>query len=417
MKSSSPIDFARYSLRRRDVLRCAAAVAASLALPACNSKNAAQNGAPAPAAGNATPTAAPEMARFPEKTDLILLTDRPPNLETPLHYFQKDLTPNDAFFVRWHLGLIPTTIDADAFRLSVAGHVENPLSLSLAELRKDFEPVFTVAVLQCSGNSRSFFQPRVTGGEWGNGAVGNAKWTGVRLRDLLAKAKVKEGAVDVSFKGLDRAPMPTVPDFAKSLDFAHANDGEVVVAYEMNGQPLPMLNGFPLRLIVPGWYATYWVKSLNEINVLPHKFKGFWMDKAYRVPNNPDCNESPKDLAKDTIPISRMTVRSLFVRPEPAEKVAAGNYEIEGVAIDSGKGISKVEVSTDGGKTWADAKLDPDLGKYSWRRWRFAWKPAAGKYQLMARATNSAGETQTKSQWNRSGYARNVIETIDVTVA
>ena len=412
MKPNPRIDYRKGMFARRNVLRYAAAVGAAMMLPACDSKNAAVTGAPAPAA----PAAAPEMARFPEKTDLILLTDRPPNLETPLRYFREDITPNDAFFVRWHLSLVPTTIDADAFRLSLGGHVEQPLSLSLTDLRKDYQPVSTVAVLQCSGNSRSLYQPRVTGGEWGNGAVGNAKWTGVRLRDLLAKAKVKENAVDVSFKGLDRAPMPSVPDFAKSLDFAHANDGEVIVAYEMNDKPLPMLNGFPLRLIVPGWYATYWVKSLNEINVLPQKFKGFWMDKAYRVPNTPDFQESPKELAKDTVPINRMTVRSLFVRPEPAEKVAAGRYEIEGIAMDSGKGISKVEVSTDGGKTWAPAKLDPDLGKYSWRRWRLAWQPAAGNYQLMARATNAAGETQTKTQWNRSGYARNVIETVDVTV-
>jgi sulfite dehydrogenase len=414
MKTDQPSD---KSVPRRQILRYAAAASAAMALPACNSRNSTP-GAPAPAApaAGAVP-AAPEMAKFPEKTDLILLTDRPPNLETPLKYFREDMTPNEAFFVRWHLGLVPTTIDADAFRLSLAGHVENPLSLSLAELRKDYEAVSTVAVLQCSGNSRSLYQPRIPGGQWGNGAVGNAKWTGVRLRDLLAKAKVKDSAVDVSFKGLDRAPMPTVPDFAKSLDYAHANDGEVIVAYEMNGQPLPMLNGFPIRLIVPGWYATYWVKSLNEINVLPQKFKGFWMDKGYRVPPNPDCNESPKDLAKETIPINRMTVRSLIVRPEPAEKVAAGAYEVQGIAIDSGKGISKVEVSADGGKTWAEAKLDPDLGKYSWRRWRYNWKPAAGKYTIMARATNAAGETQTTAQWNRSGYARNVVESVEVTVA
>jgi sulfite dehydrogenase len=359
-----------------------------------------------------------EMARFPEKTDLILLTDRPPQLETPLRYFREDLTPNDAFFVRWHLGLIPTTIDAATFRLSVGGHVETPLSLSLEELRKDFEPMSYAAVAQCSGNSRSLYQPRVLGGQWGNGAVGNAKWTGVRLKDLLAKTKLKANATDVSFKGLDRAPMPTVPDFVKSLAVDHANDGEVIVAYAMNDQPLPMLNGFPLRLIVPGWYATYWVKSLNEISVLPQKFKGFWMDKAYRVPNNPNCQESPQDLAKETVPISTMTVRSLIVRPEPAERVAAGkSYEVQGLAMDGGKGIAKVEVSTDGGKTWADAKLDAEAGKYAWRRWRFNWQAASGQHRVMARATNTAGETQTLSQWNRSGYARNVIEFVDVTVA
>jgi hypothetical protein len=160
------------------------------------------------------------------------------------------------------------------------------------------------------------------------------------------------------------------------------------------------------------------VKSLAEINVLPTKFKGFWMDKAYRVPNNPNAQESPTDLAKETVPISTMTVRSLIVQPEPDAKVKAGQaYEVEGVAIDSGKGIAKVEVSTDGGKTWNEARLDKDLGKYSWRRWRLAWTPEAGPHRVMARATNSAGETQTQQQWNRSGYSRNVVEFVDVTAA
>jgi DMSO/TMAO reductase YedYZ molybdopterin-dependent catalytic subunit len=359
------------------------------------------------------------MVRFPEKTDLILLTDRPPNLEMPAKYFKDDLTPNDAFFVRWHLGVIPTSVDPATFRLSVAGHVDEPLSLSLDQLRKDFEPVSVVAVCQCSGNSRALYEPRVLGGQWQHGAVGNAKWTGARLSDLLKRAKTRAGAVDVSFKGLDRAPMPTTPDFVKSLAYDHANAGDVIVAYAQNDKDLPMLNGYPLRLIVPGWFATYWVKSLVEINVLPQKFKGFWMDKAYRVPNTPDFQESPTNLAKETVPISWMPARSLFAAPEAGERVAVGRpYEVQGVAFDSGKGIAKVEVSTDGGQTWGDARLDPELGKYSWRRWRYAWTPgAAGKHKLMVRATNAAGERQTQSQWNRSGYARNVVESVEVTVA
>jgi DMSO/TMAO reductase YedYZ molybdopterin-dependent catalytic subunit len=368
--------------------------------------------------GGGAAAGAVEMAKFPEKTDLILLTDRPPNLEMPASYFLEDLTPNDAFFVRWHLGNIPTSVDPATFRLTVGGHVEKPLSLSLDQLKKEFEAVSTVAVCQCSGNSRALFEPRVAGGQWQNGAVGNAKWTGVRLSDLLKRAGVKSGAVDVSFRGLDRAPMPTTPDFVKSLAYEKAGEADVIVAYAQNDQELPMLNGYPLRLVVPGWYATYWVKALNEINVLPQKFKGFWMEKAYRVPTNPDCQESPKELAKETVPISRMTVRSLFAAPAAGEKVAAGKaYEVQGVAMDSGKGISKVEVSADGGKTWAEAKLDKELGKYSWRRWRYSWTPAAaGKQRLMVRATNAAGEGQTTAQWNRSGYARNVVESVEVTV-
>jgi DMSO/TMAO reductase YedYZ molybdopterin-dependent catalytic subunit len=247
--------------------------------------------------------------------------------------------------------------------------------------------------------------------------MGNAKWTGVRLKDLLAKAKVKAGAVEVSFGGLDQSPLPTVAPFVKSLQLDHANGGDVIVAYEMNGRPLPMLNGFPLRLIVPGWYATYWVKALDEITVLDKPFDGFWVAKAYRVPPTPNFQESPTNLAKETVPIGPMTTRSLFVSPEPGGRVnAEAEFEVQGLALDGGKGIKQVEVSADGGRTWAAAKLDPEIGKYSWRRWRFAWRPRPGRHVLQARATNAAGETQTTAQWNRSGYARNVIESVEVTV-
>src|SRR3989454_2633164 len=208
-----------------------------------------------------------QLVAFPEKTDLILRTDRAPLLETPLHYFREDLTPNEAFYVRWHLEGIPTSIDPGVFRLQIGGHVEKPAWLSMNDLRTDFEPFSVIAVNQCSGNSRSFFEPRVPGGQWRNGAMGNARWTGVRLRDLLDRYGVKAGAVEVSFEGLDRAPLAATPRFAKALAIDHARDGDVLVAYEMNGAALPMLNGFPLRLVVPGWYATYWVKALHEITV------------------------------------------------------------------------------------------------------------------------------------------------------
>ena len=212
--------------------------------------------------------------------------------------------------------------------------------------------------------------------------------------------------------------MPTVADFVKSLAFDHATDGKVMVAYATNGQPLPMLNGFPLRLVVPGWFGTYWVKSLSRVEVLPEKFKGFWMEKAYRVPNNPRMQETPGDLAKDTVPISKLLVRSLFARPGPGEQVRAGaDYEVQGVAFDGGSGIKKVELSTDGGKTWADAKLNPDLGKYSWRLWRFSWRPAAGRHTLTARATSNAGDVQPDNAiWNRGGYAQNITESVSVNV-
>jgi len=360
----------------------------------------------------------PELARFPEKTEMILLTDRPPQLETPIRYFRQDLTPNEAFFVRWHLEGIPTSVDLRTFRLNVSGHVRQPLQLSVEELQTRFDAISIVAVNQCSGNSRSFFEPRVPGGQWKHGAVGNAKWTGVPLKSILDRAQVKAGAVDVSFNGLDAPPLPSVADFVKALSIEHARDGEVMIAYAMNDQPLPMVNGFPLRLVVPGWYGTYWVKALSDITVLPQALSNFWTDKAYRIPTAPNGTESPKNLAKDTIPINRFNVRSIFVRPDADEMLHLGTpTEIEGVAFDSGYGIRRVEVSTDGGGTWVDAQLDPEIGKYSWRRWRTFWTPTKqGQYRLMARATNAVGDTQSKEQWNRSGFMWNVIQQFDVKV-
>ncbi|HZD32749.1 MAG TPA: molybdopterin-dependent oxidoreductase [Candidatus Angelobacter sp.] len=367
----------------------------------------------------ATETAhAPELARYPQKTDLILLTDRPPQLETPLRYFQTDLTPNEAFFVRWHLSGIPTSVDLRTYRLEVGGHVQKPLSLSLHELQTKFEPVSVVALCQCAGNSRSLFEPRVPGGQWGNGAMSNARWKGVRLKEVLDAAGVQPGAVQVGLHGLDTAPLPQMPRFEKSLPIARASDGEVIIAYEMNGAPLPMLNGFPVRLVVPGWYATYWVKSLTSITVLDQPLKTFWMDTAYRIPDNPGAEETPQQLAKVTVPVTRMSVHSIFVKPEPGEQLHAGqSYTLEGVAHDGGTGIRKVEVSMDGGKAWVDASLGDDLGKYSWRRWRAQWTPTEkGSYRLQVRATSNDGQQQVTSKWNRSGYQRDVIEQLDVVV-
>jgi len=395
-------------MNRRGFLRLIGATGAAALTASCNRINSVAGTLSSPA----------DLDRFPEKTEMILLTDRPPQLETPLHYFRQDLTPNEAFFVRWHLEGVPTTVDLRTFRLNVSGHVRQPLQLSVDELRSQFEPISIIAVNQCSGNSRSFFEPRVPGGQWKHGAVGNAKWTGVSVKSILDRAQVKSGAVDVSFNGLDVPPLPSVSDFVKALSIDHARDGEVMIAYAMNDQALPMVNGFPLRLVVPGWYGTYWVKALSDISVLPKAFSNFWTDNAYRIPSGPNGTESPKDLAKDTVPINRFNVRSIFVRPDPDETLHPGMpNEIEGIAFDSGHGIKRVEVSTDGGGTWTDARLDSEIGKYSWRRWRASWTPRnRGQYRLMARATNSVGDTQSKEQWNRSGFMWNVIQQVDVKV-
>ncbi len=400
------------AVSRRRFLQLASAAAMSGVLSSCHSED--QN------TSFITVPPGQTVARFPEKTELIMLTDRPPQLETPLHYFRENLTPNEAFFVRWHYEGIPTYVDLRTFRLNVGGHVDKPLILTVEDLKHKFDATSVVAVNQCSGNSRSLFQPRVPGGQWNNGAMGNARWTGVRLKDLLQRAGVKAGAVDVSFGGLDEAPLYNMNKFVKALGIDHALSEEVLVAYSMNDKPLPMLNGFPLRLVVPGWYATYWVKSLASIKVLPEKFHGFWMDKAYLIPKNADATETPEHLATDTVPINKMNLRSLIVSPDLRDVVQAGVVcEIHGIAFDSGFGISKVEVSTDGGKSWRTANLDADeLGKYSFRRFRLNWTPQnSGAYQMMSRAYNNDGKFQrTYDQWNKSGYMRNVIEQREVTV-
>jgi sulfite dehydrogenase len=360
------------------------------------------------------------LVRYPGKTDLILLTSRPPQLETPMKYFENAITPNEAFYVRYHIPP-PMEVDLSTWRLKVAGHLDKPFELSLQDLRDKFPRVSIVAVNQCSGNGRGYFSPRVFGGQWANGAMGNAEWTGVRLRDILANADVKQGAVEVSFNGLDQPVMPTVPDFVKSLGISRImEDPNILVAYEMNGQPLPMLNGFPARLIVPGWYATYWVKHLSEITVLDKEFDGFWMRKAYLVPDTRCGCVEPGSAPARTVPITRMDVRSLIVAPTNGARLAAGKaVELKGIAFDSGSGIQEVVVSADDGATWQTAQLGKDLGNYSFRQWSLQWKPARrGRHGLIARATNRIGESQpSEALWNPAGYLRNVVEHVDVTVA
>lgn len=349
------------------------------------------------------------------KDSMLLLTDRPPNLETPLKYFLLDYTPNNVFFVRWHLAGLPPAVDLDTFRLRIGGNVNQEVALSMNDLKTKFTPFTITALCQCSGNSRSFFDPNVPGGQWKNGAMGNAKWTGVKLKDILRYAGAKPDSKEVSFDGLDKPPLATIADFEKSLAFNHANDGEVMVAYEMNDEPLPLLNGYPLKLIVPGWFATYWVGMLSTIEVHTKPFEGFWMTKAYLVPKGePNGNESPDSIATDVEPISIMNIRSIFVSPEPNQTISTGRpTEVQGVAFDGGYGITKVEVSEDSGRTWKMAKLGPDLGRYSWRRWHYNFTPPQkGNYFLQVKATNAKGQTQPIQHWNHSGYMRNEIETL-----
>jgi sulfite dehydrogenase len=358
------------------------------------------------------------LVKYPQKRPMIGLTSRPPQLETPFSIFNDGvITPNNAFFVRYHLADVPLNIDPDTFSLQIKGKVDHPLKLSLKEIRK-LPAMELVAVNQCSGNSRGFSNPRVAGGQLGNGAMGNARWRGVQLKTLLDKAGVQDGAKQVTFNGMDGPVSDKTPDFVKALDIDHARDGEVMLAYGMNGDDLPVLNGFPLRLIVPGYYGTYWVKHLNEITVIDSVFDGYWMKTAYRIPDNGCGCVEPGTAPKATIPINRFTVRSFITNVTDGAKLKAGATTLKGIAFDGGKGIKEVAVSTDGGKNWLPAKLGKDLGKYSFREWKLPIKLAAGSAELKVRATNNAGETQPMEPlWNPAGYLRNVVETVRVTAA
>ena len=359
------------------------------------------------------------LVQYPQKRPLIVVTARPPQLETPFDVFNESVvTPNDAFFVRYHLAGIPTSIDADSYRIAVKGKVSTPLSLSLADL-KQMEAVEYYAVNQCSGNSRGFFEPRVAGGQLANGAMGNAKWRGVTLKSVLAKAGVQQGARQVKFDGLDTPVMPTTPDFVKALDVDHTLDGEVMLAYAMNDADLPMLNGYPVRLIVPGWYGTYWVKHLTEITVLDGVLNDFWMATAYRIPDNTCACVPPGTAPATTVPIGRFDVRSFVTSVRDGGTVPAGKpFALRGLAFDGGFGIRDVAVSADGGKTWTSAALGSELGKYSFREWQMTATLPAGTHDIKVRAVNSIGQSQPgEPLWNPAGYMRNVIETVRVEVA
>jgi sulfite dehydrogenase (cytochrome) subunit A len=360
-----------------------------------------------------------KLVAFPEKRPLIVLTSRPPQLETPFSVFNEGvITPNDAFFVRYHNAGIPTSIDGDAHVIKIGGNAAGrPLQISVAQLKSQFKPVEIVAVNQCSGNSRAFFNPRVTGGQSGNGAMGNARWTGVPLRDVLARAEPKSSARQVTFDGLDTALMGG-GDFVKALDASEAMDPDILIAYQMNGADLPMLNGYPVKLVVPGHYGTYWVKHLSDIEIIDHTFEGFWMKPGYRVPDNDCVCVNPGTAPAATRPIGRFTVRSFVTSLKDGQHVPAGSQTVvRGIAFDGGKGIREVGVSIDGGQTWREAVLGPDLGRYSFREFTFGFVPEHGRnYDVRSCAWSRSGEGQpTTAVWQPAGYMRNVIESVKVS--
>jgi len=361
----------------------------------------------------------------PQKAPLILLTDRPVQLETPRHYFRTAFTPNEAFYVRWHLDGIPNAVDLKEWKLQIEGNVNKPLALTLPDLMQKFKPVSLAAVNQCSGNSRSRLLPRVPGGQWGNGAMGNAMWTGVRLRELLDMAGVKSGSLQVQFQGLETGQGPAGLGsnlFLKSLDLKNPVLDECLVAYLMNGEPLPMLNGFPVRLVVPGYFATYWTKCLSWIRVLTAPDENFWMKTGYRMPDTPRGNTTPDDVKAGkvkTIPLERFPVRSFFITPDGSSKIPSGmNVTLRGIAFSGFGAVNRVEISDDGGKNWTAAKLGENHGAYSFRTWEAPWTAESpGHHSLAVRATDEKGNTQPDEPvWNPGGYLWNRIERQEIVV-
>ncbi len=363
----------------------------------------------------------PMDVAFPEKRPLIVYSDRPPLLETPRDVFTSALTPNDQFFVRWHMPDIPTFIDPDKFTISVNGLVNKELQISLNDLKTKYEQVDVTAVLQCGGNSRSAFTPTAGGIQWGNGAMGCARWRGVRLKDILDKAGLKKEAEWIGFNGSEKAAYYETPNFIRELKLDELDD-HVILAYEMNGEDLPYLNGYPLRLIIPGSYSDSWVKMLSNITVTNEYKKLFFMDIAYRVPDNATEGETPEKKFPKTKPITKMNVKSIIGYPVDGATLShKSEVVVRGVAWDDGHGIEKVMVSIDNGKTWGEALLDSGrLGRYAYRAFRFHFKPKGyGQLKIMAKAMNKIGKEQPLAKdipWNHGGYKYNGIDEVTVEV-
>lgn len=367
----------------------------------------------------------PPVIAFPEKKPLKTISDRPPLLESPRDIFTQAITPNDQFFVRWHMPDIPTYIDLNEFRLEVKGSVENALSLSVDDLKSKFEPVTITSVLQCGGNSRKYYAATgqaTHGVQWGHGAMGCAVWKGARLKDILNMAGVKGSAKWVGVNGLEKPAMDATPKFFREMAIDEALSGELIVAYEMNGEDLPYLNGFPLRLVIPGHFSDSWVKMLSEITVFDEYQNSFFMDVAYTVPDNDcECVVSGSDFEYKRKPIAVMKVKSVIGYPTPGTIIKKGSrVKVTGVAFDQGKGIKEVMISVDGGKSWSATHLEKDYGKYAYRQWTYLWEPKTkGTHSIMVRAINRIGNIQplpNEIGWNAGGYQYNAVDVVNVQI-
>ena len=350
---------------------------------------------------------------IPGKGPMLVHNERPEDLETPASNFDTWLTPNDVFFVRQH---IPRpVVKAESFRLALDGRVEKRIGLTLSDIQK--LPQHTVAAtLECTGDGRGFFRPRVPGVQWMRGAIGNAEWTGPRFSDLLKLAGADLNAGYVTVNGADTGVAKT-PDFIRSMPMSKALHPATLLGLKMNRETLPDLHGFPIRLIVPGWDGTSWVKWVTNLTVATEPNNGFFMNPGYRFPKyavTPGTSANPAELEV----IEGMPVKSYITNVSDDQKIPLKATVLRGIAWAGEQRITKVEVSTDGGSSWQPAKLSGQDLPFAWRLWSLDWTPPhPGYFTVMSRATDSAGRIQpVVATWNPSGYLYNAIDRVGVTV-
>jgi DMSO/TMAO reductase YedYZ molybdopterin-dependent catalytic subunit len=350
-----------------------------------------------------------------DKAGMNVLSKRPEDLEMPLSGFSDYLTPIEHFFVRTHV-YVPT-VNLNDWRLSIDGEVATPLTLTMEELKK-LPSVQLDSVVECAGNGRGFVDPPVPGLQWTNGSVGNGRWRGVRLADVLKRAGMKDSGKEILFNGAD-VPIGTMQDFRRTITVKKALDTNTLLAYEMNGVTLPVKHGFPLRVVAPGWASDSWVKWLTNITVLDKEFDGFWMKNAYRKPDHPIAPGSALAPEK-MVPVTSLRVKSVISSPIDGTSVKLGDpVNMHGAAWSGDQGpVTSVDVSTDGGRTWKSADLGPDKSQFGWRQWSFSFTPnRESYYNVMARATDASGDKQPFAQeWNPSGYGWNVVQRVGLNV-
>ena len=357
--------------------------------------------------------AAPKSFAGPKK-DMIVRSARPEDLEMPLSGFNDFITPIEHFFVRSHH--YTPKVELQDWRLSVGGEVATPLNLTMDELKK-LPRVELVSVLECAGNGRGLYEPSVPGLQWEFGSVGNGKWAGVRLADVLKKAGIKASGKEILFDGAD-VPVGTMPEFKRTVHLAKAMHADTILAYEMNGEALPVSHGFPLRLIVPGWAGDSWVKWVTNIEVLDKEFDGFFMKTAYRHPGK---NVAPGTAVDPALmsPVTSLHIKSVIASHPNGATIAPVPVKLTGAAWSGDSPVAGVDVSTDGGRTWRPALLNSTRSPYSWRLWEYRWSPSKeAYYQVMVRARSAAGELQPFVQeWNPSGYGHNVVHSVGINVS